>query len=208
VSSELKTNKVSPATGTEFTLGDSGDTFTLPSGGTLTVASGATITNSGTATGFGKVLQVVSATKTDTASTTSTSFVTTGLEVTITPSATSSKILLIATPVIGSHMDNNSGTCFLRNSTAIGIADAASSRSLFASHSQYQYASYNGESAPITYLDSPSSTSAITYKVAYKMGNIGNTTYGTLYLNQGIYDTDNANYARSSSTIIAMEIGA
>jgi len=53
MSSELKTNKVSPATGTAFTLGDSGDTFTLPSGGTLTVASGATITNSGTATGFG-----------------------------------------------------------------------------------------------------------------------------------------------------------
>ena len=43
--SELKVNKISPATGTAFTLGDSGDTFTLP--------SGATITNSGTATGFG-----------------------------------------------------------------------------------------------------------------------------------------------------------
>lgn len=53
MSSELKTNKISPATGTAFTLGDSGDTFTLPSGGTLAVASGATITNSGTATGFG-----------------------------------------------------------------------------------------------------------------------------------------------------------
>ena len=51
--SEIKVNKVSPATGTAFTLGDSGDTFTVP--------SGATITNSGTATGFGggKVLQVV-----------------------------------------------------------------------------------------------------------------------------------------------------
>jgi len=45
MSSELKTNKVSPATGTAFTLGDSGDTFTIP--------SGATIANSGTATGFG-----------------------------------------------------------------------------------------------------------------------------------------------------------
>ena len=51
--SELKVNKISPATGTAFTLGDSGDTFTVP--------SGATFTNSGTATGFGggKVLQVV-----------------------------------------------------------------------------------------------------------------------------------------------------
>ena len=42
--SELKVNKISPATGTTFTLGDSGDTFTIP--------SGATIANSGTATGF------------------------------------------------------------------------------------------------------------------------------------------------------------
>ena len=42
--SEIKVNKMSPATGTDVTLGDSGDTFTVP--------SGATITNSGTATGF------------------------------------------------------------------------------------------------------------------------------------------------------------
>ena len=42
--SEVKVNKVSPRTGTDLTLGDSGDTFTVPSGGTLTVASGATLT--------------------------------------------------------------------------------------------------------------------------------------------------------------------
>ena len=42
---ELKVNKISPRSGTDITLGDSGDTFTIP--------SGATITNSGTATGFG-----------------------------------------------------------------------------------------------------------------------------------------------------------
>ena len=51
--SEIKSNKISPATGTAFTLGDSGDTFTIPSGTTLDIASGATIANSGTATGFG-----------------------------------------------------------------------------------------------------------------------------------------------------------
>ena len=51
--SEVKTNKLTAATGTAITLGDSGDTFTVPSGATLAVASGATITNSGTATGFG-----------------------------------------------------------------------------------------------------------------------------------------------------------
>ena len=45
MTSELKVDKISPAAGTSFTLGDSGDTFTIP--------SGATIANSGTATGFG-----------------------------------------------------------------------------------------------------------------------------------------------------------
>jgi len=48
--SEVKVDKISPRSGTAFTLGDSGDTFTIP--------SGATIANSGTATGFG--LQKVS----------------------------------------------------------------------------------------------------------------------------------------------------
>jgi len=59
--SEIKVNKISPATGTETTLGDASDDFLLPSGAeiiaqsgsTITVASGATITNAGTATNFG-----------------------------------------------------------------------------------------------------------------------------------------------------------
>ena len=54
MSSEIKSNKISPATGTNFTFGDSGDTFTIPSGTTLDIASGATIDATGaTATGFG-----------------------------------------------------------------------------------------------------------------------------------------------------------
>jgi len=39
MSSELKVDKVSPATGTSTTLGDSGDTFTVPSGVTLDTSS-------------------------------------------------------------------------------------------------------------------------------------------------------------------------
>ena len=45
MASEIKANKISPATGTAFQLGDSGDTFTIP--------SGATLANSGTTTGIG-----------------------------------------------------------------------------------------------------------------------------------------------------------
>ena len=92
MSSEVKANKLSPATGTALQISDSGDTttipsgatldvssatmtgFTIPSGQTLTVASGGTITNSGTATGFGggKVVQVVTTTVTTGVSTTNT----------------------------------------------------------------------------------------------------------------------------------------
>ena len=50
--SEIKANKISPAIGTDVTMGDSGDTFTIP--------AGATIVNSGTATGFGEITKSAS----------------------------------------------------------------------------------------------------------------------------------------------------
>jgi hypothetical protein len=53
VTSEVQADKWSPSTGVAGTIGDSGDTFTVPSGATLAIASGATIANSGTATGMG-----------------------------------------------------------------------------------------------------------------------------------------------------------
>ena len=59
MASEIKVNKVSPATGTALQISDSGDTVTLPSGATLTIAGTANVTgtlsNSGTATGFGSI---------------------------------------------------------------------------------------------------------------------------------------------------------
>jgi len=43
MASEVKTNKVSPATGTDVTLGDASDTFTVPSGSAIVIASGGDI---------------------------------------------------------------------------------------------------------------------------------------------------------------------
>ena len=48
--STLEVNKITPSTGTSITLGDSGDTFTIP--------SGVTLTNNGSASGFGGITMV------------------------------------------------------------------------------------------------------------------------------------------------------
>lgn len=191
--SEIKTEKISPRV-TSLQLGDSGDTITIP--------SGVTLTNNGSASGFGKVLQVVSATKTDTASTTSTSYVTTGLEVSITPSSTSSKVLIIANPVLGGSSVAGLASQLWRDSSVILQADAASNRSRASSGWLYVYAHYQGTTVPIVYLDSPSSTSSLTYKVMYKSSN---GSY-TVFVNRSEVDADNANYGVGASTITAMEI--
>ena len=88
--STLETNLVQPSTGTTLTLGASGDTVDVPSGATLDV-TGATV--SGLTTG--KVLQVVQGVTTTNTQITSTSFADTSLTANITPSSTSSKILIL-----------------------------------------------------------------------------------------------------------------
>ena len=47
MTSEIKADKWSPASGTAGTIGDNGDTFTVPSGVTLDIASGATLDTTG-----------------------------------------------------------------------------------------------------------------------------------------------------------------
>ena len=199
--SEIKSNKISPATGTNVTLGDSGDTFTIP--------SGVTLSNSGTASGFGKVLQVVQTVKTDTFSYAGTAFAdVTGLSVSITPSATSSKILIFSTINAAANL-RYSGIRLVRDSTDIFLGDAAASRTRVTipidSNSDEPSNSYISRNMHLNFLDSPSTTSATTYKIQVAI------TYSasyTTYINRSPDDGD-ANYSlRSASNIIAMEIGA
>ena len=199
--SEVKTNKISPATGTAFTLGDSGDTFTVP--------SGANIVNSGTATGFGggKVLQVVSATKTDTFSHSTTTF-TTVTDMTVTTGtlgSTSSKILV--TVLANGTNPDGAQTYFqlIRGTTAIAVADADGSRTQ-ASANLYGANTDTSHPIVIQFLDSGSfaDTSAVTYSLQMR----GHESTDTAYINRSFGDANNANRCRTVSTITAMEIGA
>ena len=202
MSSELKTNKISPATGTALTLADSGDTVDIPSGATLDV-TGATVTG----LSAGKVLQVVQAVKTDTFSYAGTTFAdVTGLSVSITPSATSSKILIFST-INGAANLRYSGIRLVRDSTDIFIGDAAGSRTRVSipidSNSDEPSNDYVARNMSLNYLDSPSTTSATTYKIQVA---IAYSASYTTYINTNASD-DDANFTlRSASNIIAMEI--
>ena len=195
--SEVKVNKISPRSGTAFALGDSGDTFTVP--------SGATIVNSGTATGFGggKIGQVLQAVKTDTFTCTSATFTdVTGITVDITPASSSNKILIMASLVGGAANEAHLHFKLLRDSTDILVGDAASDRIRATISLGPIRNTSQAENFSIQYLDSPSSTSALTYKI--QMQNQQGSV--TSYINRSGADVDNTTFSRNTSTITVMEV--
>ena len=173
---------------------------------TLPDATG-TILTSATTTGFpaGSVLQVVSTTKTDTFTTTSTSMTdVTGLSVSITPSSASNKILIYCYVTVGAPNTNFVYINLVRGSTAICIGDAAGSRPRVTGMS-FSGVTNGGvvDMLPIVFLDSPSSTSSLTYKIQ-----IAANAASTVAVNRSVTDANTAAYARTASTITVMEISA
>lgn len=151
----------------------------------------------------GAIVQVVSTTKTDTFSTTSTSFTDiTGLSVSITPKSTSSKILVRYTVNQGKSATNTSAYRILRDSTAIAIGDAAGSRTRATNSSLVGGSTPEIELMTIAneFQDSPASVSAITYKIQVL------TNGGTVHINRNGTDSDASTTFRSVSTITVMEI--
>ena len=173
------------------TLDLTGKTVTLPAG-----------------TG-GKVLQIVQTVKSDVDSTQSQdTFVDiTGFSLNITPSSTSSKILLtVSIGRLGVTVATRAtGFRFMRDSTPIGIADAAGSklRSTFTDATHAGGVAYAPGGISFSYLDSPSTTSQITYKLQWSGQN--NDFH---YINRNGSETDNNDMpnARAISTLMAMEI--
>ena len=150
----------------------------------------------------GSVLQVVQDVKLDTFTTSSTSFTdVTGLSVDITPSSTSSKVLvLVHCPI--TMGDAGGGMTLVRDSTEIFRANAGGSRQRFTATGMYgiDESQYSGGTGTAVFLDSPSSTSSLTYKVQVKI------RATTLYVGRTVYDTDNDNASRHASSITVMEI--
>ena len=135
-----------------------------------------------------RVLQVVQSVYSTQTSTTSTSYVTTGLNATITPSSTSSKILIYTNiPHQGASGQNMNITLFRGTVAGTDLGTGAVGFGLFATGA-------NTPVAPLSMfkLDSPSTTSAQTYTAGMK------TTGGTIY----------AQISGCDAVMILMEISA
>jgi len=116
----------------------------------------------------GHVLQVIQATKTDNFTTTSTSFIdVTGLSVSITPSSTSSKILVMADISVGSAATAYSIYNLVREST--NIYQGTDTKTYVGSHIEYSNSNSVIGTLHMCYLDSPSTTSSTTYKVQMRV---------------------------------------
>ena len=137
-----------------------------------------------------RVLQVVQGTLSTRADTTSGTFTTTGLTATITPSSTSSKVLIFVT-------GSTAGTAGLDQYFTVYRGDTATGTNLGPANGfQNNYHSGAGAGyagAAFNYLDSPATASAQVYTVAFRK--VGS---GTVYWS----------YAQTTSTITLMEISA
>lgn len=173
------------------------------------------------ATGVGgKVLQVISvhdASGRSQSVTSATRVNITGLTASITPSSTSSKILISAR-WNGENSDNtrthDAVLGVRRDGTDIGLPSAPASR--FAGITQVLGNAYNGgqsyaeagstmDGGSFEYLDSPNSVSNLTYTITY-CTSFGNSS--TVYTNRTFSDTDHSYIERLTSSITLWEIGA
>jgi hypothetical protein len=154
--------------------------------------------DSSTATGLkwaapaagGKVLQVVSATTTTFVSSTTTTYVDTSLTATITPTLSTSKILVLVA-------QNGLGKISNNTSQALRLVRGATEISALSNLGDTDSTGTVNCSASFAYLDSPATTSATTYK-----------TQTNSEANSSMVYAQNYNSVVTMSTIVLMEIGA
>ncbi len=149
-----------------------------------------------------KIGQVVSTAKTDTFSTSSTTFTDiTGLSVSITPTLATSKVLVLATYQDTMTTSQTGFARLMRDSTPIAVGDAAGSRRQTTTVAR-GLANNEISTHSIVFLDSPATTSA----TIYKMQAASESASFIYYLNRADSDTDSDTRARTCSTITVMEV--
>ncbi len=156
------------------------------------------------AVGIGGVIQVQSTTKTNVFTTTSTTFVdVTGLSVSITPTSATSRILVMAYYVLSNANGTANYYAFsrvMRDATPLFVGDASGSRLQATSQSSIPTSAASFPTG-VSFVDSPATTSTITYKIQ-----VASESGGTAELGAMGGDANQTNFARFPSSITLMEI--
>ena len=134
----------------------------------------------------GQVIQVLSATDDNSRTTSSASFVTASntLSVSITPSSASNKIFIIVS-LPGFRNDGNGAAGYAtvyRGATNLGTANGGLASEFLAMDGSVQSPQY-AQNINFSVLDSPSTTSAITYQVYMKTSGAGITQFNSTLMN-------------------------
>jgi len=152
-------DNLEPQSGTSLTLGSSGDTIALTSGAKTS--------------GFGKIGQIQSANFTGDLSTSSTSYVASTITDTITPTSTSSKILILINGGRSSFGGGEAeGSSNLYYQVGSGSFNSITNMKL---SENVQAGGYAKTPLSFSFVHSPNSTSALSYKVYFKTS--GNTYF-------------------------------
>jgi len=193
---DTKSNLVSPA----FT-----GTPTAPTAGLGTNTTQLATTAFVLANGGGKILQVVTVLKQDSFTTASTAYTdVTGLSVSITPTSATSKVLLTVSLGLGNTAQTGlSRGRILRGATVIGGGTPVGVRVAGSFAFQPQTATAAVHTQNMTFVDSPATTSATTYKIQIAC-DTGTATVGYGYSN----DANVAQIIRNASAITLMEVAA
>jgi len=160
-------------------------------------------------TAAGRIAQVVQTTLTSTVTVTSATFAdVSGLSVSISPSSATSKVLVIA-QVDYSTQGGAGYAGFFRltgGNSEDFVGDAAGSRVRSIGHTGQGGDGWQAamQTQTAVYLDSPATTSAVTYKVQVR----GNATPSAVQINRTGSDTDQSNFPRGVSSITAIEVMA
>ena len=164
----------------------------------------------------GKILQVKNAIKTDTQSVTNNTFTDiSGLSISITPSSSSNKILFRGYVSLGTEANTVMAVKIFRDSTEIGKSTANSTT---ANNSTATAAGLNVSSVTSSVksqihqlqfevLDSPNTTSAVTYKVQFAEISLYQYASVIVYVNR-TYFTPSASLHGVISSVTAMEVAA
>ena len=171
--SELRTNRIIPRDG-------------LPSGSA------------------GGIIQVRSTTITNAPTFTQSSYTDiTGLSVSITPTRSDSKVLIM----VNIHATSNSATqAYFRifrtsDNTAVCVGDASGSRVQATMGTNFFVQSNAVQTCSMNFLDSPATTSNFTYKIQTRTQGGGG-----IYINRAVTDSDAATAGRFASSITVMEV--